>query len=169
MGFFKNIGDMFNGKARERHDYIYENLLETLQYKNYITILRNSNNFDGDQKLVVFLILYGYIEIATQNYEMSNNGNRDINDIQDKAHIITKYFFKDYLKWPSSHVDKVERDIKNLAYNSPTNVSNIMKIGQAIAFNMVANKASASILGFEPSKEEGYRVLDDAFNMLGFK
>ena len=169
MGFFKDIGNAFNGKTRERYDYTINSILSTLQYKGYIDILRGGANFDSEQKLIVFLVISGYFDITTQQYEMKYNGNNNIDDIQDKAHGLTKLFFKDNLQWPSSHIDRVVKETKELAYNNPSHVQNIMALGQAIAHNITSDKQLAQLLGKEVSEEEGYSILDNVFDMMGFK
>lgn len=100
---------------------------------------------------------------------MTYNNNRDIDDIQDKAHGLTKLFFKDNLQWTNSYINRVVQETRELAYNSPNDVKNIMALGQAIAYNMEGNKQIAQLFGkVEVSEEEGFKVLSDVFKMLGY-
>ncbi|MDD3591174.1 MAG: hypothetical protein PHO65_00835 [Sulfurovum sp.] len=172
MGLFDNISNAFNGNARKRYDYTHNSMMSILQHNDYYKQLLYGTQLDSEQKLICFLVVTGYFNIVTYQYESTFHNNLDIQDAYDKAHGLTKLFFKDKLNWSDNYIRRVIKEIQELTYQNPAQAENIMNIGSSIASNFVIDASLASAMGYDDiSKEKGYKILNDFFILLedGYK
>lgn len=167
MSLLDNITSVFNGNARKRYDYTHNSMISTLQHNNHYKQLLYGTQLDSEQKLICFLVITGYFNIVTYQYESTFHNNLDIQDAYDKAHGLTKLFFKDKLNWSDNYIRRTIKEIQELTYHNPAQAEGMMNIGSNIATNVVIDKSLASAMGHDDiSKEKGYEVLNDFFTLL---
>jgi hypothetical protein len=167
VGFFSDIKNAFNGKTRERYDFVVSSINKALSYKNFRERVVYGDKLSGEGKMAFFTFLTGYFTIVVQgSFMRTNKFDANIDEIHDQAFRLVKLYLKEELSWSPSYVDRAVREMREFAYQNPAGAESIMAIGSNVAGNLILDGTSAGIFNSDISEEKGYQILDDFFNML---
>jgi hypothetical protein len=169
MNLFKKITEGLNGTFQKKYESINKKANEILNYNEYKDYLVTGNKLTSEQKLICFTALTGIINILAYKEELKSNPSLNLQDVYDIAHIINKRFLKEELNWSDYYIERVIKDVQELTYKEPNQITNIMNLGSAIAINMYLDNSLAELFGYENiSRNESFKILDTVFDMLGF-